>query len=285
MDRDEFRTELHRMAQVNGLPYLNQDRLLAVMSQDIAAGADFVNICRGSDKPDVLLLTSLRTLAVRAGVFSTKVRWAVAHQELLRVDATRRIRGTYVIDAVQLQTAQELREFRFGLTRRDDFVGLDMAEENANVAAEEIADAAMPTSGPSATAGNAGLSFDPRGPEQAGEAAQVAYRETRFAEAFELYVKAIDRLHDFYCYEQFKNREPGPKDAWLVEGLVSSLGAARARDATVDVRAGVREATHRLRTIASAVAAAGGVSTLYRRGLDGLAEYAPDIDVSDIFWN
>lgn len=44
------------------------------------------------------------------------------------------------------------------------------------------------------------------------------------------------------------------------------------------------EATHRLRTISTAVDQAGGTSTLYRRSLDGLAREAPDVDVSGVFW-
>lgn len=55
-------------------------------------------------------------------------------------------------------------------------------------------------------------------------------------------------------------------------------------DANADVRDGVREATHRLRTIPTETDKAGGNSTLYRRILDGLAQYAPDVNVSDIYW-
>jgi hypothetical protein len=126
--------------------------------------------------------------------------------------------------------------------------------------------------------------FDPQGPEKAASAAKDAYNEHDWARSFELYVKAVDRLHDFYVYEQFRNRQPSPGDAWIVNGLVSALGVLRDQDPTADVAAGVKEATHRLRTIASALEAAGGNATLYRGGLDGLAQYAPDVDVSAVFW-
>jgi hypothetical protein len=94
----------------------------------------------------------------------------------------------------------------------------------------------------------------------------------------------VDRLHDFYVYEQFRNRQPSPGDAWIVNGLVSALGVLRDQNPNADVADAVKEATHRLRTITTAVEGAGGNATLYRGGLDGLARYAPDIDVSDVFW-
>jgi hypothetical protein len=127
--------------------------------------------------------------------------------------------------------------------------------------------------------------FDPQGPEKAASAAKDAYNEHDWARSFELYVKAVDRLHDFYVFEQFRNRQPSPGDAWIVNGLVSALGVLRDQNPTADVSVGVKEATHRLRTISSALEAAGGNATLYRGGLDGLAQYAPDVDVSDVFWS
>lgn len=127
--------------------------------------------------------------------------------------------------------------------------------------------------------------FDPQGPEKAASAAKDAYYAHDWARSFELYVKAVDRLHDFYVFEQFRNRQPSPGDAWIVNGLVAALGVLRDQDPSADVAAGVKEATHRLRTISSALEAAGGNATLYRGGLDGLARYAPDVDVSEVFWS
>jgi hypothetical protein len=128
------------------------------------------------------------------------------------------------------------------------------------------------------------LSFDPEGPEKTGARARVAYGNADFAAAFHLYAKAIDQLHDFYLFEQFRNRQPSPKDTWIVEGLTASLGAARQTNPEIEVREDVRMATHRLRTISSACDRAGASSVLYRSALDDLACYAPDVDVSDIFW-
>lgn len=129
-----------------------------------------------------------------------------------------------------------------------------------------------------------GFTFDPDGPERAAEAAQAAYRRHDFLTAFNLYVKAVDRLHDLYSYERFQHRQPSIRDAWIVEGLTSALAAARAADRDADVREGVRTATHRLRSVASAIEQSGSDARLYRSGLDELARLAPDIDVSDIFW-
>lgn len=129
-----------------------------------------------------------------------------------------------------------------------------------------------------------GIQFDPQGPEKAGAEGQAAFTSARYLEAFVLYVKAVDRLHDFYVFESFRNRQPSPQDLWIVEGLVASLDAARTAQPGVDVREPVREATHRLRTIASACDRAGANATMYREGLDGLARCASDVDVSDIFW-
>jgi hypothetical protein len=85
--------------------------------------------------------------------------------------------------------------------------------------------------------------------------------------------------------EQFRNRQPSPADAWLVNGLVASLGVTRELLPQLDVSAQVREATHRLRTISSAVENAGGSSVLYRNALDEIARLAPDVDVSDVLWS
>jgi hypothetical protein len=161
----------------------------------------------------------------------------------------------------------------------------EISASNAQVAAEEI-EAAASRGAPSADALSAGspFQFDPQGPEKAGEAAESAYGHHEWIQALELFVKAVDRLHDFYVYEQFRNRQPSPADAWLVQGVTKSLGVMREVRPEADVTDLVREATHRLRTISTAVANAGGEPVLYRRALDEMARLAPDVDVSDIFW-
>lgn len=224
---------------------------------------------------------------VTSGPFSTKVKWAVNHDDLVQVGGSRGMANGYLVSTVRLQTQHGLHEFWMGFHHPNDHYGIDIAANNVNVAVEQIEDAQAPppaAASPVGIGGGGGFTFSPTGLEEAGEAAKQAYGNARFVEAFQLYVKAIDRLHDFYVFEQFRNREPGPRDAWLVEGMVSSLGAARAMDPNADVAISVREATHRLRTIASATENAGGNPILYRHGLEGLAQCAPDVDVSDIFW-
>lgn len=118
-----------------------------------------------------------------------------------------------------------------------------------------------------------------RSPEEAAQAAAVAYRNQRFSEAFNHSVVAVDRLHDFYYCDQFKHRQPSAKDAWIVEGLTSALGAARSIDPHLDVRNGVFEAAARLRDIVAAAQRAGLNSAVYRQGLIDLHTNAPDMEI------
>jgi hypothetical protein len=136
-------------------------------------------------------------------------------------------------------------------------------------------------------AGARGMQFDPRGPERALEEAMdaAARRPQDWAKAFERCVKAVDRLHDFYVFEQFRNRQPSAADEPIIHALTYSLRALRRNDPHRDVRDGVKEATHRLRTIVTAADDAGLDSSLYRQGLQLLAQAAPDIDVSNVLWH
>lgn len=139
--------------------------------------------------------------------------------------------------------------------------------------------------GVSQQAASSAFEFDPRGPERAlGEAHQaIVYGD--YPAAFERSVKAVDRLHDFYVFEQFRNRKPTPADDPIVGCLAESLHRLRQQEPYRNVREGVVEATHRLRTISTAVDSTGGDSTRYRHGLDMLARLAPDVDVSEVFWS
>jgi len=121
----------------------------------------------------------------------------------------------------------------------------------------------------------------PESPENAGVAAKDAYDHGKFLKAFDLSIVAVDRLHHFYVFEQFRGRQPSPGDTWIVNGLTAALGAARVQDSEADVHERVCTATHRLHTIASAIERAGGNAALYREALDRLAEYAPDVEISD----
>lgn len=129
------------------------------------------------------------------------------------------------------------------------------------------------------------FNFDPRGPEKAADEARQALQRGDSGNAFERAVRAVDRLHDFYVFERFTNRQPSPGDEPIIATLVQSLERLRQDHPNVAVREGVMEATHRLRTISTAVDGVGGDSTRYRRGLDELARLAPDVDVSGVFWH
>ena len=129
------------------------------------------------------------------------------------------------------------------------------------------------------------FSFDPRGPAIAVQEAQDAVRRGDHELAFARAVKSVDRLHDFYVFERFRNREPSPADLPMVDAVVSTLTGLRQAQPDALVKEGVTEATHRLRSISTAIDERGGDSSRYRAGLDELARLAPDIDVSGVFWH
>jgi hypothetical protein len=136
------------------------------------------------------------------------------------------------------------------------------------------------------TAARSSTQFDPEGPELALEEAMdaAARRPQDWATAFERCVKAVDRLHDFYVFERFRNRQPSTADEPIVNALTQSLRYLRSQQPRLDVSDGVKEATHRLRTISTAADGAGLDSSLYRQGLQLLAQAAPDVDVSNVLW-
>lgn len=129
------------------------------------------------------------------------------------------------------------------------------------------------------------FAFDSDGPEKAAAQARQALALSDPEAAFERAVKAVDRLHDFYVFERFANRQPSSADVSLIDTLVDSLTAVRRDRPHADVTSGVMEATHRLRTISTAADAAGIDSSRYRLGLSELARVAPDVDVSGVFWH
>lgn len=129
------------------------------------------------------------------------------------------------------------------------------------------------------------FNFDPQGPEKTATSARQSLNSGQLDLSFTRSVKAIDQLHDLYVFEKFRQREASPSDAFLIDTLRDSLAAVRSANSDANVREGVREATHRLRTISTSVEAARGDAALYRRGLDDLARLAPDVNVDDLFWN
>jgi hypothetical protein len=286
MSRESFRHEMNEAMTRNRLLIPREEKLLDILGSEIDSGASCVSLYRGSIKGETLMITSIATHALRLGLLSTKLVWSIQHGDLEEVSVARRIVRGYVNDLIVLRSASSRdREFFFGFYDSVQSYEIEIAEQNAVSAAEEISQIAQGSGGQVSTgAGGSPFSFDLDGPEKTGNEAKIAYGNADFVKAFHLYVRAIDQLHDFYVYEQFRNRQPSPKDTWLVEGLTASLGAARQTDSTVDLREGVRQATHRLRTISSACENSGANPVLYRRGLEQLSQYAPDIDVSDIYW-
>jgi hypothetical protein len=129
------------------------------------------------------------------------------------------------------------------------------------------------------------FAFDPRGPELAAQEAGQALQVGDSVRAFERAVKSVDRLHDFYVYQEFANRQPSAADDLLIDVLVNSLEQLSRDQPAASVKEGVMEATHRLRTISTSYEEIGGDSSRYRRGLDELARLAPDVDVSGVYWH
>jgi hypothetical protein len=286
MDRDEFLSEFSRMMEANGIFLGNKaDNIIDIVFED-EPDPVFGNIFAGSLPRQYLLVTAEASYAFQTKLFGVKVVWIVGHAALAGDAWHRRgMAGGYVLDEVVLQHQDGTESFWMGYSdpRGAASASRQIAQKNCEVAARQINLARGLHTASSEPAGP--LVFDPAGPEDAAAAAKDAYQSGGFVEALRLFVMAVDRLHDFYVFEEFRNRQPSPRDAWIVNGVGAALCAARAQDRGVDVRGEVREATHRLRTIASAVERAGGNAVLYRSALDELAQCAPDVDVSDIYWS
>lgn len=73
MGEDQFRAELRRMADRNGVLIIKEDKLVGVLRRDIDAGAEFVNVFRGSQRNDLLIVTTVSTYAVSVKLLSVKV--------------------------------------------------------------------------------------------------------------------------------------------------------------------------------------------------------------------
>ena len=119
-------------------------------------------------------------------------------------------------------------------------------------------------------------------PEACGEAAKVRYNHQGFGVAIVLYCKALDLMHTQYVVLNMQHRQPSTADTWIVDGFVASVGASLAMHPHAPVDDEVREATHRLRTIASMCERVGASSFLYRNALDQLAIDAPRVRTDDI---
>lgn len=295
MSTSEFSAAFQAATARNGLSGSKASAVASAIGP--AADEVLLNVFGGGPytNRELLVVTSRGTYEIQRGTFGVKLKWAIPHADLVEVAPARGVGvRNYVIDAVILETASGTREFQTGFNDPSYIAETkrEIAQANAQTAAEEIATAAVAERGGSATATQAASAvddgdlfhFDAEGPEKVAQQAQNAYRNQDWFESFGLYVKAVDKLHDFYVYEQFKNRQPSPGDAWIVQGVASSLGVTRELVPDAPIADGVREVTHRLRTIVTAVGRAGGNPALYQRTLDEVGRLTPDIDVSDIFW-
>ena len=105
------------------------------------------------------------------------------------------------------------------------------------------------------------------------------------------YQKAIDTLHSIYVCG-FNDtgpgswgRQPSGRDSTIVDRYLSTLRNVRSLRPGAPVKGSVVEVTHRLRTISSQFKRYGLDPTPYLTRLDTLAEIAPDVDVSGVFWS
>jgi hypothetical protein len=304
-----FQEELLRAAKANDVKLSNAAEVAAALH--LAPDESLVNVFGGTtptERKEMLIVTSRATYHVKRGVFGVKVRWVIWHEELELVDVTRVVGPQdFVITKVVLEGGGRSHEFKTGFhsPAYSDEVKRQIALENANLLVDEIraavgaaqapphveappppsvtesmslsstdSDPASPTA-PSAQRG-APFTFDPQGPEKAAQAAQEAYGRQEWLKALEMYVKSVDRLHDFYVFEEFRNRQPSPGDAWMVQGITKSLGVVKTVEPDADVMPLVLEACHRLGAIHLAVEGAGGNPILYKRTLDEIGRLTSD---------
>lgn len=269
-----FQEDMEKGARRNGLILSREDAIVQAISP--ASEESFINIFGGSPKRDreLLVVTSLATYFIQRGTFSVKTRWVVKHEDLVEVTPQRgMVPGGYVVDVVTLEADDQLHEFQvgFSFSSSEAEVEREIAAANAQTAAEEIAEVAVALRNrqlPADAPADVPFSFDPAGPEKAAQEAEAAYGRQEWTKALTLYVKSVDKLHDFYVFEEFRNRQPSPADAWMVQGVSKSLGVIKEIEPSADVMSLVLEACHRLSGICVAVEGAGGNPVLYKRTLD-----------------
>lgn len=69
---------------------------------------------------------------------------------------------------------------------------------------------------------------DQQPPDRFADEAALKYGVADFAEAASLYAEAIDKLHTMYVIGGCKYRSPSSDDQRILDGIVSSVGAAKA---------------------------------------------------------
>jgi hypothetical protein len=121
-------------------------------------------------------------------------------------------------------------------------------------------------------------------PETIAAGGAKALQDGDVAAALFLFQKAIDLLHTQYDYFGMQRRTPGAADEPIIDGYLETLSHVRLLRPEAPVTESVMEATHRLRTISTACQEAGIDPSWYLASLQRLADLAPDVDVTGIFW-
>lgn len=89
-------------------------------------------------------------------------------------------------------------------------------------------------------------------PDEYARRGAVYYGNQDFANALDMYGEAIDKLHTMYVFPapQDRRRQPSVADESILQGFISSLGAALAMDPSMQVGARVEKAINYLGQIA-----------------------------------
>lgn len=140
MDRDEFRAELQRMVKENGIDLTNEDGVLDQLRADIEADAEFVNVFRGEDETDLLLVTSAGLAVVAETPASVDLRWRVALDQVTEVHADTRTHRDHVVDDLVVEVGDGRLTFRFGVNPTGDEAEeqRDIVRSNCLIALDEI---------------------------------------------------------------------------------------------------------------------------------------------------
>lgn len=292
MREGEYLEDLRRTAGRNNVRLPKDSKLAALFGDEISAGAVVRNVYREADAGGFLVLSSSAVTSVRSHLRGPRVEWTIPHTDLTSASTSRRIgAGNALFMDVVFRTASEEHEFTVGMAMPDELQRFEVVQQNADIIVDEVTEVAQaskngPASAPPApSSGGSPFTIDPGGPERRGEQARSSYGHANFADALGQYESAIEALHDLYLIENMRQRQPGPADAWIVDGYTSSLGAALSTNPNLDVTESVRTVTHRLRTIASKCRAVGSPEVLYMGALQQMATYAPHVNVDDILWN
>ena len=140
MDRDEFRDEIRRMGKENGIELTEEEGLLDQLRADIDADAEFVNIFRGEDESDLLIVTSASLAAVAETPPPVTARWRVALGDVTEVRYDRRTYQDRVVDDLVVELDGGRLTFRFGTNPPGDEADeqREIVRSNCLIALDEI---------------------------------------------------------------------------------------------------------------------------------------------------